>query len=231
MEGEMNDDRGFSVLRRAVDDAAFFQRLVADFDSTLVDEGITDSHDREEIRRVMTGLANAARGPTTIGSSEQQASTLATADSFKSGLRDTVDQIERGFRSTMMMYTIAFYLGVVLILASLVMGFVKEKALIPLVFGGLGITDVILYFITKPAQDLQFSRARLAQLQAAFFHWFIDYTNWNGVLSTWAQTGKADFQTMKNVSATLMDHTEKTMQLIDRYCSASPANEHARGEK
>ena len=44
---------------------------------------------------MMTGLANAARGPTTIGSSEQQASTLATADSFKSGLRDTVDQIER----------------------------------------------------------------------------------------------------------------------------------------
>lgn len=227
----MNDGAAFTVLKRAVDDPVFFQRLAADFDSTLVDEGITNSCDRAEVKRVMTGLANGALISAAIQSSKQQASTLVTADSFKSGLRDTVNQIERGFRSTMMMYTLAFYMGMVLILASLVMGLLKEKALIPLVFGGLGVTDVILYFITKPAQDLQFSRARLAQLQAAFFHWFIDYTNWNGVLNTWAQTGKADFQTMKNVSATLMDHTEKTMELIDRYCSAPTANEYKKAAK
>jgi len=152
------------------------------------------------------------------GYADQQATTLETADSFKSGLRATVAQIERGFGYTMTMYIVAFYLGVVLVLAAILMAFFEQKSLLSIVFGGLGTADVIAYFITKPPQDLQFSRGRLAQLQAAFFNWFIDYTNWNGVLVTWSQEGKADLLVMKDVSTTLMDHTEKTMALIDKYC-------------
>jgi hypothetical protein len=93
------------------------------------------------------------------------------------------------------------------------------------VFGSLGIVDVIAYFITKPPQDLQFSRARLAQLQAAFFNWFIDYTNWNGVLMAWTQEGKADMGSMEAVSKILMEHTEKTMALIDTYCGTPRTTE------
>src|SRR5262249_28623357 len=124
----------------------------------------------------------------------------------------------------MTMYEVAFYLGVVLILAAVVMAFLDNKSLLPIVFGSLGITDMIAYFITKPPQDLQFSRARLAQLQAAFFNWFIDYTNWNGVLMTWTQEGKAELQSVKAVSSILMEHTEKTMALIDTYCGSPRAS-------
>jgi len=161
---------------------------------------------------------------------KQHEATQETAESFKSGLRNTVAQIERGFRSTMTMYEVAFYLGVVLILAAVVMAFLDNKSLLPIVFGSLGMVDVIAYFITKPPRDLQFSRARLAQLQAAFFNWFIDYTNWNGALMAMAQDGKLDFNAMTTVSKTLMEHTEKTMELIDRYCGSPKkgANDGAR---
>src|SRR5579863_3874461 len=127
----MDDCAAFSMLRRAVDEPAFFQRMVADFDSVLIEGGFTDPRDRAEMGRVMAGFVyQTTRSSGAIPGSRQQDTTRATADSFKSGLRGTVDQIERGFRSTMIMYMLAFYLGVVLILASLVMAFVKEKSLI-----------------------------------------------------------------------------------------------------
>jgi hypothetical protein len=127
----------------------------------------------------------------------------------------------------MVMYTVAFYLGIALVLSAIAMAFVKDKPLLPIVFGGLGMADLIAYFITKPPQELQFSRARLAQLQAAFFNWFIDYTNWNGVLRTSTEEGRADLQFFKTVSSILMEHTEKTMSLIDTYCGSPGARRGA----
>jgi hypothetical protein len=228
----MNNDDAFAMIREAVEDPAFFQRLTTDLDEVLTERGFAEPGCREEVKRVIAALVlSRSDNAASASYQEQHDTTLQTADSFKSALRDTVKQIERGFRSTMVMYTVAFYLGVGLIVSAIAMAFVKEKALLPIVFGSLGIADVIAYFITKPPQDLQFSRARLAQLQAAFFNWFIDYTNWNGVLMTWSQDGRADLQSVKTVSAILMEHTEKTMALIDTYCGSPRASQKARGER
>ncbi|MGA9670211.1 MAG: hypothetical protein WBQ94_13445 [Terracidiphilus sp.] len=202
----MVNDQAFAIILRAVDDPAFRLRLAADMSGVLSECEILEPESRDNVTRVVAVILR-AEDSAYKAFQEQHDTTLQTADSFKSGLRDTVKQIERGFRSTMMMYTVAFYLGVGMILAAVAMAFVQQKSLLPIVFGGLGIADVIAYFITKPPQDLQFSRARLAQLQAAFFNWFIDYTNWNGVLMTWTQNGRADFQSLKAVSAILMEHT------------------------
>jgi hypothetical protein len=208
-----------------------FQRLTTNVDAVLTERGFAELERREELKRVLVALGLSRSDNTSAASYQaQHETTLQTADSFKSALRDTVKQIERGFRSTMVMYTVAFYLGVGLIVAAVAMAFVKEKALLPIVFGTLGIADVIAYFITKPPQDLQFSRARLAQLQAAFFNWFIDYTNWNGVLMTGTQDGKVDLQFVKTVSGILMEHTEKTMALIDTYCGSPRGAEKTRGK-
>jgi hypothetical protein len=217
-----NDAAAFGVIRDAVDNPGFYQRFVADPDGVLTEMRITELKSREVLKRVVAGLGGLPADDYTA----QQRSTFETAESFKGALRDTVKQIERGFRTTMVMYTVAFYLGVGLIVAATVMAFVKEQALLPIVFGTLGIADLIAYFITKPPQDLQFSRARLAQLQAAFFHWFMDYTNWNGLLME-----RGDEDSLKRVSAVLMANTEKTMQLIDTYCGSPRATEKMRGER
>jgi hypothetical protein len=217
-----NDAAAFAVIRDAVENPGFYQRFIADPEGVLTEMRITEPESREVLKRAMAGLGHLPADDFTA----QQRSTLETADSFKGALRDTVKQIERGFRTTMVMYTVAFYLGVGLIVAATVMAFIKDKPLLPIVFGTLGIADVIAYFITKPPQDLQFSRARLAQLQAAFFHWFMDYTNWNGLLMD-----QGDEDSLKRVSAVLMANTEKTMELIDTYCGSPRAAEKTRGER
>jgi hypothetical protein len=219
----MSADTAFAIIRDAVDNPAFLQRLATDMDDVLRERGLAEAVHREEVKRVMAALLLTRPDVRAAAYQAQHDTTLQTADSFKSGLRDTVEQIERGFRSTMVMYTVAFYLGVALVVSAVIMAMVKDKPLLPIVFGGLGMADLIAYFITKPPQELQFSRARLAQLQAAFFNWFIDYTNWNGVLMTSAEHGEADLQLFKVVSATLMEHTEKTMSLIDTYCGSTNA--------
>jgi hypothetical protein len=228
----MKDDAVFALIREAVEDPTFFERLPADLGEVLTQRGITEPERRDAVERVIVALGLSRTDNGAAASYQaQHDTTLETADSFKSALRDTVKQIEVGFRTTMVMYTVAFYLGVGLIVAAVVMAFVRDKALLPIVFGSLGMADVIAYFITKPPQDLQFSRARLAQLQAAFFNWFIDYTNWNGVLMDMTQEGKASMTDVKTVSAILMEHTEKTMALIDTYCASPRGIKNAGGER
>jgi hypothetical protein len=228
----MGDAKAFGIIKQAVDDPIFLERLARDMEGVLTEHGFSEQRERDEVTRVLAALGFfRTDGVPASTYHAQYESTLQTADSFKAGLRDTVSQIERGFRTTMGMYTVAFYLGVAFIVAAVVMAFVKEKALLPIVFGSLGMADVIAYFITKPPQDLQFSRARLAQLQAAFFNWFIDYTNWNGVLMAWTQEGKADLQAVKAVSTILMEHTEKTMDLIDKYCGTPRILDHKATER
>jgi|HubBroStandDraft_6_1064221.scaffolds.fasta_scaffold514493_1 hypothetical protein len=236
----MNNGVAFEMIRDAMDDPAFFGRISSNLDAVLTERGFSDPADRAEIRRVMTALLlpeSAADTPpftpdgaaTTLD--ELQQATIHTANAFKGGLRNTVEQIERGFQATMIMYTVAFYLGVGLILAAVAMAFVKQTALLPIVFGSLGMADVLAYFITSPPQDLQFSRARLAQLQAAFYNWFMNYANWNGVLADSSQRGNANVNLLKMVSTSLMEHTEKTMALIDRYCGSPRERENGKADK
>lgn len=226
----MNKSAAFDLLKRAAEDPTFARELLSNRDELSADRGLPEPEAREEIRQLIVALCSHGALANDTSDPKQHETTQQTAESFKSGLRKTVDQIERGFRSTMLMYEVAFYLGVGLVLAAVVMAFVSKEKLLPMVFGGLGMVDVIAYFVTKPPQDLQFSRARLAQLQAAFFNWFIDYTNWNGALMAMAQDGKLDFNTMTTVSKVLMEHTEKTMELIDKYCGSPKkgANDGAR---
>lgn len=106
---------------------------------------------------------------------KQIKTTLETADKFKSGLRDTIEQMQDGYSSVMNMYEMSFYLGIILIVSSLFLAILKGESLLPIVFGVLGIADVIAFFIVEPPQKLQDSRANLAQLQAAYFGIVIFY--------------------------------------------------------
>lgn len=226
----MNNGAAYAVIRQAARDPEYLRRLTTNPEEVLSESGLTEPEQRKEVAGVMATLLSLSNpnSPMTGGYQAQYNTTLQTAESFMLGLQDTVKQIERGYRSTMLMYIVAFYLGVALIAAAIAMAFIKERSLLPIVFGSLGIADVLAYFITKPPQDLQFSRARLAQLQAAFFHWFFDYTNWNGVLLASAKEGRASLDLVKTISAILMANTEKTMSLIDSYCG-SPRQNHKTG--
>ena len=115
------------------------------------------------------------------------------------------------------MYKVTFYTGIALIVFSLFYAVTTKEQLLPIIFGGLGTIDIVLFFITKPIKDLQQSRSSLAQLQSAYFNWFVDVTNWNGLLLHYSKTNTIDEEKLAFVSSKLYENTEKTLELVNNY--------------
>jgi hypothetical protein len=150
--------------------------------------------------------------------SDQLKSTSDTAHKFKEGLRNTLEQIDSGYKAAMLMYKVTFYTGIILIIFSLIYAVITKEQLIPIVFGGLGTVDIVFFFVTKPIKDLQKSRSSLAQLQSAYFNWFVDVMNWNGFLKIEGEANRIDEKAMEFVSNKLFENTEKTLALVKNYC-------------
>ena len=108
-------------------------------------------------------------------------------EQLRNNILRALEQIDIGFRKTMLMYTIAFYFGIFIVLFSMIMTILphdKDKDLFLLFFGGVGLIDIVAFLIFKPVQDLQKSRANLAQLVSAFLTWYIDIRNWDATSIT-----------------------------------------------
>lgn len=222
----MDTELAYQVIRKVISDGTYTQALMTNADEMLLAEGITDPSVLEELKRVLNVIITAKMQTSKEFANlqewiaHQRETTGNTADTFKEGLQNTLGQIERGFRSTATMYKVGFYLGVALIIFSAIFAVVRNEPVLPIVFAGFGVADVITFFITKPPQQLQRSRADLAQLQAAYFNWFGDSYNWNSFLGIVGQIGNPQIihQIMKEVSATMLDNTAKTMDIIEKYC-------------
>jgi len=216
----MDGNTAYEILRRAATDPTFLQSISTTPDLVIQQQGVSDPQTIQELKQFLSlMIAGMQQSSETQQFLRQQArSTSDTADAFKAGLRTTVEQIDQGFRSTMRMYTVAFYLGVLLVLVALYIAVVDGISLLSIVFGGLGVLDFLGFFFAKPAQNLQGSRANLAQLQAAYYNWFLDVYNWNSYLTHLAQTQQVDFAKVKEVSEQLMSNTDRTMVLMEKYC-------------
>ncbi len=214
------------VIGRSKVDLSFGGQLLNNFEKTIKDAGY--DLDIEEIEVAKNTTSQISSVVSQLPSETQEKmnkiqmeiieTTLQTSKEFQSALTDTVKQIEGGYRAVMTMYEVAFYLGIALILFSIFFAVWKGEVLLSLVFGGLGITDVIAYFITKPPLELQDSRANLAQLQATYFNWFNDMYNWNSYLGYLSKSQYVRYQDLKDISMTMLENTEKTLNLIDDHC-------------
>jgi len=109
------------------------------------------------------------------------------------------------------MYQISFYLGVILIIAAVASAFLLKETLISAVFGSLGVIDILTFFLAKPQEQLESSRASLAQMQAALYNWFMDSANQITYLGQ-----HFDMETMRSVSESLIAHTEKTLEMLQK---------------
>ncbi|PKO98230.1 MAG: hypothetical protein CVU14_08420 [Bacteroidetes bacterium HGW-Bacteroidetes-9] len=236
----MNNSGTYGVLVKAINDESFRNNLKTDFYKTLSTEGITDADEVSMLQIVLSRVigyddlliqnntlqqtisnyqvspfaSDAYRQKMEFFMTDQLETTRQTSNGFKSGLVDSLHQIKQGFRSAMIMYTVAFYVGIGLILAAVVFAWLGKGSLLPIAFAGLGVADLIAYFITKPPLELQKSRANLAQLQTAYYNWFIDLFNWNAV----ASGGETMINQYKIVSEMTLKNTERTMKMIEDYC-------------
>ncbi len=166
----MDEQIAYCVLKKVAQDELYCKELLDNCDEVLKQEGIVEPADIEELKGVLSRFAGQAT--TTAGAAEsvkefssgQLKETSLTADRFKRGLRETIDQIDAGFRITGIMYQVSFYAGILLILSSIPFAFLGKGSLLSIVFAGVGAADVIAFLVTNPPLQLQKSRADLAQL-------------------------------------------------------------------
>ena len=228
----MDNNIPYSIVTRMISDPAYLKEVSSHPEVVFRKERLSNQDQIEEIKYLsaqLTALFNPSYDATSRVWKQyydrQLLSSVKAIEAFRKGLCETIKQIENGFHLTSIMYNVAFYLGVGLIIFSMIYAVATQGSLLSLAFGGFGILDVITFFITKPPQDLQSSRADLAQLQLAYYNWFLDNYDWNWYISSLWDWGKDDFirDRMKDASAILLSNTDKTMKLIEKYCKFSKA--------
>jgi uncharacterized membrane protein YkgB len=216
----MYEELAYKAVLKASREREFLDEVMKDPNGKLNSMGISETEKIYEVVEILTPLNTVLTIQQGFMSDmkKQADQTLEVATEMKNGLRSTIDQINKAYLSTMLMYKVSFYLGVLLVLVAVAYAIFIQKPLLPLVFGGLGVGDFIAFFITKPPERLQDSRANLAQLQTALFNWFTDLVNQNSLMQLLLVEKKLDLPTMEKLSETLMAHTEKTMELIQKFC-------------
>ena len=215
----MNGQQAFELLCRTLVDGALCQRLSRDLPATLSEEGVADPQQAQQLAALINLIMAGANANNALATKfeRQLDGTLAVATEMKNGLKSTLEQIDSAFRSTMLMYQICFYLGVLLVVVAVVVALLGQGNLLAATFGSLGVLDVLLFFLAKPQEKLQSSRANLAQLQAALYNWFMDSVNQNTLLSLLHQRG-ASVEEMQKVLDSLMRHTDRTLEMMQKYC-------------
>jgi hypothetical protein len=97
--------------------------------------------------------------------------------------------------------------------------------------GGLGLAGVIGSLVARPVQDLQNSRANLAQLQAVFINWINDIHNWNRYWELVMNQNRGPNQPpppleeVSKISNILANSARQMMELIEQHCELP----HTRG--
>jgi uncharacterized membrane protein len=145
---------------------------------------------------------------------DQLRSTSETGLAFKQALENTLTQIEDAYHSTVLMYKLLFYVGVLVILVAVIQSVIGQASYVTLIFGSFGVANTLSFFLTNPIADLQRSRAELTQLQAAYFHWFISIVNWNGLLLQDGVKGTVEFESLKKVSDETLRLTQRTLEFV-----------------
>ena len=146
--------------------------------------------------------------------------TYDTIISLKESLQDVIKDAKSAYQYVLLMYLFAFYLGVALIVTSIIFA-AQDKVFFSMAFGAIGLIDIVTHFIYKPPLDLQSSRANLAQLMVILTNWFSDVMNLNTYM---AQQGeKLTLDQLKELSDKQNTNTEKMLGLIEKYCEPSSA--------
>ncbi len=227
----MSDEIAYRIITRALNDQSFFESLKLNAIEAINNEGISDSNEVRKligvINLIITGSISSNNSLKLLDEQlqEQRGTTFAVANAMKKAIQITVKQIDDAYSSTMLMYTVTFYLGITLVILAAIVAVISKDTLLPTIFGTLGIADLVAFLITKPPERLQNSRASLAQLQGAFFNWFTDVYNWNTYLSLLQQQNKLELTQMQQISDILMTNTDKTMSMLQKYCKLIESGE------
>ncbi len=106
----MDSGIAYLVIRKVLANGGYTQAMAANPDAVLQEEGMKDLHAIEELKQILSVIVSAKmKDSKEIANlqewlSQQRETTGKTADTFKKGLQNTIEQIESGFCSTATMY-------------------------------------------------------------------------------------------------------------------------------
>jgi hypothetical protein len=140
--------------------------------------------------------------------------TYNTIMSIKTSLQEVVKDATRAYNYIMIMYIVAFAVGIGLIVTSIVFA-AQGKTILAVAFGSVGFIDLITTFFFKPPMEIQNSRSNLTQLMIIITNWFADLMNQNTYMSLKGQN--ITLEEMNTISDRLNNSTREMVQLIEEY--------------
>jgi hypothetical protein len=241
-----SDEKFYHLFRRIFSDKKFRNSYLSNTDETIKREGITDARQIESFKKLVSLTTQCLKlSPDLITTQEEEMEAYyAVLKNLREGINKTIEQTIEGYGRTMMMYTVTFYTGILLILTSIIFAFVNlvsqngslstNGSLLTIVFAGLGTADIISCFILNPPATLQESRADLVQLQASFYVWYQDLRFWTGysLAEYWfryrsglkndnpelASKASNDYrEVQKEVSNIMISNTKKILAMIQHF--------------
>ena len=140
--------------------------------------------------------------------------TYTTIMSIKTSLQDVVKDARKAYNYIMIMYIVAFLIGIGLIVTSIVFA-AQDKTILAIAFGSIGFIDLVTTFFFKPPLEIQNSRSNLTQLMIIITNWFADLMNQNTYISSRGQNITLD--EMNTISDRLNNSTREMVKLIEDY--------------
>jgi hypothetical protein len=179
---DMTKEDALVLLGQLSSDPDKLRRFVANQTAVLAESKLSiATTEVQQLLNIIAGLQSNVNDGSLTTAKDLQENFANMTKTLRQSLLDVLSQIEGGFKHVQNMYLIAFYLGIVLVTTSILFGIIVRDNILTIAFGGLGTTDIIVYFVYRPAELLQASRANLAKLVMAFMGWLDDAHNWNTV--------------------------------------------------
>jgi hypothetical protein len=120
------------------------------------------------------------------------------------------------YERVLLIYTIAFIIGVLLIVTAIVFG-AMGKIILSVAFGTLGMIDIVTYFVKLPANKIQESRSNLSQLQVVLLVWLKDLVNNDALMYQYNLKSKdgISIEDYEKITAINITNTTTLLRLIE----------------
>lgn len=191
-------------------DAAMIAKIIT---ATRTNNQLLQSYIDEENKPILEmRLKNALKLEGEQGKSGMETMQLVTE--LKKSLISNATGTLSAYNRVILFYSIAFFLGVAMIITAVVFG-AMGKTVLALAFGTIGLVDIVTYFVKLPANKIQESRSNLSQLQVVLLVWLKDLINNEVLTGKLVNVSSPSIKDYKDLADINIENTGKLLQMIE----------------
>jgi hypothetical protein len=217
----------WTLVGRAAMDPSFANALVQDPESTLRQVGCILAPEETKTVHDAAQYLLAATGPDATFQREQLQATARAqvkritelSDYTLQLFKSTLSNAANTYKTITAMNKIMFATGIVLFVASAIVGVFSAGAS-AILLGTLGGATFVALFLTAPPEKSQTALSNLVQVEAAFMNHFEQMTFWEAYAMTpilGSSPPMLDPARVERASAELQDRTAATLELLQKY--------------